>query len=280
MGRGLREEKRTDSNFTKRTTTRIWQEVPAPGNPYLAAGCRCHGYDLLEILASREYSFTDVVFLLFKGELPTRPQSELLQALFIAFINPGPRHPATRAAMNAGIGKTETCHILPIGLTVLGGSHGGGREVEDSMRFIRKNRKSSPADLLAALPGVTADPVNGDRWFGAGFGSRFGGIDPLPNRIADFLITREGSGEHLRWGGSAATLLKVHNMGWLTAGVVAATLCDLGFHPRNGAGIYQLLAAPGLLAHGLEMANKPITAMPFVDGENYVIAEEAKCRRD
>jgi citrate synthase len=32
-----------------------------------------------------------------------------------------------------------------------------------------------------------------------------------------------------------------------------------------------LLSAPGLVAHGLEMANKPITAMPFVKDENYVI---------
>jgi citrate synthase len=65
-------------------------------------------------------------------------------------------------------------------------------------------------------------------------------------------------------------------MGWLSTGVAAAAFCDLGFHPRVGAGLYQLLCAPGLLAHGFELANKPITAMPFLDEEHYVIDQNAK----
>ena len=37
----------------------------------------------------------------------------------------------------------------------------------------------------------------------------------------------------------------------------------------TGRSLFQLLAAPGLLAHGLEMANKPLSAMPFVSDDNY-----------
>jgi citrate synthase len=37
-----------------------------------------------------------------------------------------------------------------------------------------------------------------------------------------------------------------------------------------------LLCAPGILAHGLELANKPITAMPFLQEEQYVITAETK----
>lgn len=58
-------------------------------------------------------------------------------------------------------------------------------------------------------------------------------------------------------------------MGWLARGVAAATMCDLGFHPRVRAGIFQLISAPGLLAHGLELTNKPITAMPFLHEHHY-----------
>ena len=35
----------------------------------------------------------------------------------------------------------------------------------------------------------------------------------------------------------------------------------------------QIAGAPGLLAHAVELANQPTTAMPFVDDEHYVIAE-------
>jgi len=52
---------------------------------------------------------------------------------------------------------------------------------------------------------------------------------------------------------------------------VAAILCELGFQPRMGAGMFQLISAPGIFAHGIEMANKPITAMPFPDDKDYSI---------
>jgi len=48
----------------------------------------------------------------------------------------------------------------------------------------------------------------------------------------------------------------------------------LGFSHHAGAGLFQLLGAPGLWAHGVELANKPATAMPFVKDENYVIKYE------
>ena len=52
-------------------------------------------------------------------------------------------------------------------------------------------------------------------------------------------------------------------------GLAAACFVDLGFTPIASACLYQLAAAPGLLAQGLEMANKELTAMPFVNDRNY-----------
>lgn len=264
--------------FAARTVTRIWQEEPSGANPYLAAGCRCHGYDLLEL--SSKKSFVEVLFLLLTGELPSLQQTELLNAVMVAFINPGPRHPATRAAMNAGVGKTFGTHILPIGLAVLGGSHLGGEEVTAAMRFFRTQRQNDPALVAAALLDTTKPPSEGDHHLAPGFGSRFGGIDPMPGKIASFLGGLAASGDTMRWGADFAAAIAPYGMGWLAPGVCAAVFCDLGLHYRNGAGLFQLLAAPGLLAHGLELSNKPTTAMPFLDEEHYVIAPEARTRKD
>ena len=60
-------------------------------------------------------------------------------------------------------------------------------------------------------------------------------------------------------------------MGWLSPGICAAVFLDLGFAPREGAGLFQLICAPGLLAHGLELADKPINSLPFLDEEKYII---------
>jgi len=260
-------ESRNES-FVKKTRTTIWQEVPSEDNPYIAETCRCHGYDLIELMQNR--SFVDVLFLLFRGELPQSGQSQLLEHLMIALINPGPRHPATRAAMNAGVGKTDSVHILPIALAVLGGEHLGAGNIEPAMRFLRKHSKKDASAVAQELLAVEK-PDEGDWPIAPGFGSRYAGIDQLPNSIAEQLVKMPSAGKCLQWGQAFASALEADQMGWLFPGVAAAVFADLGFQPRMGPGLFQLLSAPGLYAHGIELANKPTTAMPFIQDENYVI---------
>ena len=95
----------------------------------------------------------------------------------------------------------------------------------------------------------------------------------MSQQLADHLLTLDGAGKCLRWGNTFACELRKHKMGWLTTGVAAAAFADLSFHPRFGAGLFQLLCAPGLLAHGLEMSTKPITAMPFLQDKDYIIED-------
>lgn len=253
--------------FVARTVTRIWRETASADNPYLAASAACHGYDLFELMEKR--SFVEVFYLLFRGELPSPAEAELLQALMIALVNPGPRHPAARAAMNVGVGKTNPVHILPIASAVLGGEYLGGGEVEGALRFLRKRQDSSPID--AAAQALAALERADESAPSPGFGRLNGGVDLMSAGIAKRLLALEAAGKALRWGGQFAAALEPHGVGWLTTGVAAAALADLGFQPRAGGSLFQLFGAPGLVAHGLELANKPITAMPFVNDEHYVI---------
>ncbi len=261
-----------NEQFAKKATTRIWREHASAENPYIAEQCLCHGYDLLELMRHR--SLVDMVFLMLRGELPTEAQRTLLESLMVALSNPGPRHPATRAAMHAGVGKTDRAHILPIGLSILSGAHLGAAEVENAMRFIRRNRRKPPAQVADQLLGETERPKEGDWHLAPGFGTRFGGIDIMPGKVAAYLLEMEEAGAGLEWSAGFIDSLHQHGIGWLFPGVAAAALLDLGFHPRVGPGLFQLACAPGLLAQGLEMANKPITAMPFVDQEHYFTDDE------
>ncbi len=272
-GKDKPEVRSRGEQFSRRTPTSIWREVPASGNPYLAESCRCRGYDLVALLEKR--SFVDVLYLLFRGELPTTSQARLLEGLMIGCINPGPRYPATRAAMNAGVARTHTAHILPIGLQAAGGAHLGGGEVISAMRFFLANREHDPVSLAKRALESTP-PESGDRHPLPGFGTRFGGRDPMPAQLARHLMSCSEDTTTLQWGEHLVSALDSSPVGWLNTGVVAATLTDLGFEPREGAGLFQLLVAPGLLAHGLELANKPVTSMPFLDEEHYLIDEQAR----
>lgn len=257
-----------NETFSEKIVTRIWCETAAPSNPYIAEALSCYGYDLFALMEKR--SFVDVFFLLFRGELPSPDEARLLEHLMIALISPGLRHPATRAAMCTGVGKTDPLHILPIASGILGGSYLGGGEIEAAIKFLRRTCKQPPQDFLLELVQARTQAQNLE--LPAGFGKIYGGVDPLAQRLGEHLAQMPAASTALSWGREFSTLLCDQSFGgWLRTGVAAAVFSDLGFQPRAGGCLFQLLGAPGLVAQGLEMANKPITAFPFVKDENYVI---------
>lgn len=254
--------------FTARAQTRIWAERPSRGNPYLADAALCHGYDHLALVQNRR--FTDVLYLLFRGELPSRAQAEVLDAVMVTLINPGPRHPACRAVMNTAVSKTNPAHFLPIGLSLLSGDHLGNGEVVAAMKFLLEKTESKPGAVAGELMERSLS-AEGDRKIAPGFGTRFGGVDPLTRKIAEHISGLPGAGKSLRWGSEFAKAIEGHGMGWLMPGVAAAVFNDLGFTPKAGGGLFQMMSAPGILAHGLELVGQPLTAMPFVENKDYVI---------
>ena len=262
-----------NEKFVEQTATKIWLEVPSQENPYIAESAYCFGYDVLELMEKR--SFVDVFYLLFKGELPSQSASKLLELLMIALINPGPRHPATRAAMNAGVGKSLPQHILPIGLSVMGGEYLGVGAMESAMRFIRANQKCDPCAVYEAYiePFTTVPLENADKinTIIPGLGRVYGGIDRVVEKISKQMVSFSDAGSSLKWVVKLAEQLSGCNVGLLPSGLAAAVFSDLGFHPKSCAVLFQLMSAPGIAAHGLEISNKPITAMPFVPDNAYFI---------
>ena len=255
--------RKRDDVYVEKTKTKIWHEQASQDNPYIAEKCRIHGYELMDLSAS--ISFTDSIYLNIKGELPNKADKTLMDAIFVALSNLGPRHPATRAVMSAAVSKTQTSHLLPIGLSLLSGEYSGANEVEAACRFIKKNVNKSPQSIATQAVENSDDkkkPI-------PGFGITNGGLDIIANTLAKQLCTYDSAGKAMQWGMAFSTQLNNDNQGWRLTGIAAACFVDLGFRPKACGGLFQIAAAPGLLAHGLEMANKPITAMPFVDDTDY-----------
>lgn len=241
-----------------RLRTRIWQEKANSDNPYLANSIRCHGYDLGELVSER--SFVDMFFLLFRGELPSTAQARLLEQLMIALINPGPRDPATKAAIITTATKTMHGNTLPIGLSTFAGSTHGAGEARSAMRFIRNNQ-DTPAIQAVELPKTP------------GFGSSYNGRDDMPARLLGLLLENEESGTAMKWAFELDEQLAEHNAGILASGLAAACLLDIGFAENQGTMLYQLIAAPGIAAHALEYMNAGPNDLPFPDDEHVIYDE-------
>ncbi len=257
-----------NENFANKIKTKIYKEIPSDTNPYVAERVLIHGYDTKELM--RKKSFVDVFFLLFRGELPSHSDRTLLEKLMIYLMDLGPRHPATRAAMNVGVGKTNTGHILPISVSLLSGDYLGGGGIESAMRFFRKNQKNSVRELISSVrEHQNTDSQEVDEF--PGFGRLYGSRDIYTCQSVKEFVESSDTNSALCWGEKLSDELAALNAGWMPYGVAAAVFSDLGFQPRAGMSLFQLLCSPGLVAHGLEFSNKPITAMPYVKDEDYTI---------
>lgn len=249
--------------FATRLKTQITAESPSEKNPYLVDSASYYGYEHFELMEKCSYS--DVMFLLFRGELPTKTESEIFRSLSIAMINPGPRHPATQASIAAGVGKTLPVHILPIAMGIYGGDADGAADVNDAIQLFRMNHTTPPDVFTNQLVDIKGNPP-------PGFGSIYGDPDTYAEKLLHYFQARF-PGPLVSWVWELHRLLVGHGLGILRSGVCAAILAELKFPPRQGCTLMQLMAAPGLAAHGLEYSNKPINKMLFESDDVYEIEE-------
>src|SRR3990172_483598 len=114
--------------------SKIWEEVAEPDNPFAAAACYCHGYDVYGDLLGKA-SWTEYLYLLFRGSRASPKQVKLLEGLSIAVANLGPRDHAVNAAMNGGAGGSTYASCLMAALAVGAGQLGGAHEVAIAMEY-------------------------------------------------------------------------------------------------------------------------------------------------
>lgn len=272
---------KVDFVYSGKAQTKITLEIPDDDNPYISQASYLHGYNLTELIDKK--SFTDTLLLLFTGELPQAYQTDLLNRLMVALINLGPRHQSVKAAMVAGVSKTNTEHLLPIGLSVLGGHSNGANEVANCVTFLINNIKNPPETVAKSFIAEIKNEelIKGEFHLCPGFGNQYGSIDTLANSLMEHVFTplvnnNSFPSDYLSWVISFNQFLKPHNFGLLKTGLAATVFCELGIPARESIGLFQLLCAPGIFAHGVEQTHKPITAMPMLSDEQHIYQPQVK----
>ncbi len=246
-------------DFAPKLETKITLEKPPAHNPYQTEQQFIHGYDHMELL--EKLSFSDTIYLLLRGNLPSTEDKTLFNKLCIAFINPGVRNAAGQAAIIAGVGKTDPLHMLPIAMGVYGGRFEGAGEIETMLReFRRFSRKPAQNAEAKALSGDIT-----------GMSTVYGDPDVYADKLLQYFAAQAETGKTIKWLYELQKLVLPKGIGATKAAVAAGVMADLGFQPRQGGPLLQMLSAPGLLAHGMEYSNKPLTAMKFESDEDYLV---------
>lgn len=249
----------------KVASTKICYETAADKNPYQTQKLYLAGYDIEEI--ARQRSFIDTIFLMFTGELPKSNQDkELLETLMVLFSIPSPRHPATRAAMNSGICKTNAEHLLPISLMTIGGEQLGAIEVKNCYDFLSENLSTSAKLVANSLINSRNDEQH---HIAPGFGQVYGAIDPLAMSFLNALLKIKPESKTLNWVINLLKYLEKHDFGILDVGVAACVFHELSLGARESIGLYQYIRAPGLLAYAMEQTHNPVSAIPLLEDSQY-----------
>lgn len=215
------------------------------------------GYPIEQLIG--EVSFVDMVWLLTRGELPTRQQAKLLEAVLVSGVDHGPHAPTiaiARMAITCGIGINNA---MGSAANVMGDVHGGaGEQLMELMGLIDRRVEGG-----AARGQVVAEEI--DRYrdevtrYVPGFGHRFHPRDPRGPRLFD--LAREAVaqgvivGRFVAIAGAIQAHLEARTGRHITMNVDgsgAAILSELGFAPKLGRGLFVLSRSVGILAHAWE----------------------------
>ena len=215
---------------------------------------RLRGYPIEQLIG--QVSFVSMIWLMLRGELPSRGQSKLLEASLVASVDHGPQAPsisAARMAATCGLGINSA---IATGVGLLGDVHGGAGE--NCMKLLAAMRDRLRSDPKCSI-GQLAEEYREVHQYIPGFGHRFHSIDPrcapLLALLAEQVQAGEISGEFVQIGQGIEEFLsenKGRRVPMNIDGITAIVYSELGFPPPLGRGLFVLSRSVGIVAHAWE----------------------------
>jgi citrate synthase len=217
------------------------------------------GRDLCAELIGR-IGFTDHIWLLITGQLPSAAQRTVLDATLVAIAEHGfvPSVQAARltlAAAPEALQGAVAAGILGCGSVVLGSSEGAGRF------FAEIVGRAGGGALEPAVRAVLGE-YRGARRSIPGFGHpQHKGSDPRARRLLEVAETAGTVGIHVEVARQVETALPSligKPLPMNVSGAIPAVLLDAGYPLLALKGVPILARAAGLIAHLLEEQQRPI----------------------
>jgi citrate synthase len=208
------------------------------------------GYPIDQLMG--QVSFSQAIYLVLKGELPSRAVGRLLDAIFVSSVDHGAGPPSALAARTVASTGAELHSSIAAGVLAISRWHGGA--IEEGMRLFQTiarraaeakiTEESAAATILAELK------ERGER--ASGFGHRVHTQDPRTQKLFALAEELGLAGPHIR---IARTVEKIFREGMgkplpiNVDGAIAAVLCDLGIPAEIGNAFFIIARVPGLVAH-------------------------------
>jgi citrate synthase len=219
------------------------------------------GYPIEELIG--RVRFPDMIWLMLRGELPTRGQSDLLEAALVPGVDHGPHAPSIAIARMAVTCGLPVNGAMASAVNVLDDIHGGaGQQCMELYRAI--DAAAGPdGDLVAAATATIRRQREAGEKIVPGFGHRFHPVDPrvvpLFGLVDQAVAAGAVSGRFAAIGHAVEEALAAITGRRITMnidGITAVIFCELGFEPELGRGLFALSRSVGILAHAWEQKQR------------------------
>lgn len=215
------------------------------------------GYPIEELIGNA--GFVDTIWLMLRGELPSRRQAELFEAALVASVDHGPHAPSIAIARMATTCGVPVNGAMASAINVLDDIHGGpGQQCMELYLEIDAERAHVDHLEHAVERVLQRRREAGVRYF-PGFGHRFHPLDPRTPRLLALVDDASADGVvDGRFAEIGRAVERAINAGKSTPipmnvdGVTAVIYCELGLPPELGRGVFILARSVGILAHASE----------------------------
>jgi citrate synthase len=204
-----------------------------------------------------------MIWLMLRGDLPSRGQADLLEAAMVPGVDHGPHAPSIAIARMAVTCGLPVNGAMASAINVLDDIHGGaGQQCMEIYREIDAEA-GEDGDLVATATKVIERRRDAGEKIVPGFGHRFHPVDPrtapLFDLVAKAVLSGVVSGRFAAIGRAveaAISALKKRHIPMNIDGITAVIFCELGFEPELGRGLFILSRAVGILAHAWEQKQR------------------------
>ncbi|MCG2816945.1 MAG: citryl-CoA lyase [Candidatus Aminicenantes bacterium] len=208
------------------------------------------GYPVDKLMGA--VTFSQAIYLVLKGELPSPEVGRLLDAVFVSSIDHGAGPPSVLAARTVASTGSELNACVAGGILAISRYHGGA--IENGMKMFQKIAERMERDAIDA--GKAAGSVlqemksRGER--ASGFGHRIHTKDPRTSRLFNLARELGLAGKHVDIAETVEKTLAEalgKKLPINVDGAIAALLCDLGFPAEVGNAFFIIPRTAGLVAH-------------------------------
>ena len=232
------------------------------------------GYDIAQIMEKLTYAET--VFLVLRGELPSKAEAELMNAILVSSIDHGASPPSVLGTRTVASGGNSLNAAVAGGVLTIGDFHGGA--IEQSARIMQEwaakavnNQDEGDNADFDAIAKQLADWLDSKKMRMPGYGHRLHTADPRTAKMFEIAERHGYSGKHIKLCLALQKELSARRGKPLPInvdGAIAAVISDMGFDWRLGKGFFIISRVPGLIAHAYEemTREKPMRKlgpMPF-----------------